>query len=152
LIAFSNNITIRRPIIYVFDFVSNLENLPKWNYFVLQVTKTSPGPISAGSEFRQVRKTDQQLLRITEFDPPNALTVVSVPPSSPALTRRITFSGDNDHTQILDEWTLEMDIPPLLRPLGKAKVASAVRQNLSRLRELLETGATTLQDGRVSIE
>jgi hypothetical protein len=35
-----------------------------------------------------------------------------------------------------------------LRPLGKIKVASAVRENLSKLKELLETGGTRLQDGR----
>jgi hypothetical protein len=148
LISFENTIAIRRPLPEVFQFVSDLQNLPKWNYFVLEVRKISPGPITQGTEFQQIRKTDQQKIRITQLRQPHALTVETVPPSKPELHRQITFSGDSEKTVITDKWSIELGIPPLLRPLGKIKVASAVRENLSKLKELLETGGTRLQDGR----
>ena len=148
MISFENSVAIDRPLPEVFQFVSDLQNLPKWNYFVLDVKKVTSGPLGQGTEFHQVRKTDQQKLRITAFQHPHALTVETVPPSKPELHRAITFSGDAKRTVITDRWSIELGMPPLLRPLGKARVASAVRENLSKLKELLETGGTTLQDGR----
>jgi hypothetical protein len=64
------------------------------------------------------------------------------------MVRTMTFAGEGNTTRITDEWSIELGIPPLLRPLGKAKVSSAVQENLAKLKELLETGTTTLQDGR----
>ena len=57
MIEFTNQVVIERPVKDVFDFVSQLENAPKWNYFVQQVRQTSPGPVGFGTSFHQIRKT-----------------------------------------------------------------------------------------------
>ncbi len=44
MLEFENTIRIDRPIAEVFAFLSDLENIPKWNYYVLEVTKLSNGP------------------------------------------------------------------------------------------------------------
>jgi uncharacterized protein YndB with AHSA1/START domain len=150
LIEFVNRITIERPISEVFRFVSNLENIPKWNYFVLRVEKTSDGPLGVGSEFHQTRKTDRQLLQITEFEPPRTLKVISVAPSKPEFERSLRLTGDGEITQIRDEWKLALGVPRPIVALARTRVSFAVRENLGRLKELLEVGTTTLQDGRVT--
>jgi uncharacterized membrane protein len=68
----TNTLIINRPVSETFAFISNFENMPKWNYFVAQTI------------------------------------------------------GWRD-----------------------SRVSSAVRDNLAKLKELLETGQVRLQDGRV---
>ena len=46
--------TIARPIEDVFAFVSDATNEPKWHTDVLEVSRTSNGPLGAGSTFRLV--------------------------------------------------------------------------------------------------
>jgi len=48
MIEFENRIRIERPREEVFDFVSNFENVPKWNYFVESVRKVDQIPIGIG--------------------------------------------------------------------------------------------------------
>ena len=44
MIEFETMIRINRPIAEVFAFLSDFENIPKWNYYVLEVRKLSRGP------------------------------------------------------------------------------------------------------------
>ena len=76
---FTNSLTIECPIHEVFAFISDFENMPKWNYFVVEVRKTSPGQIGLGTTFHQRRKTDQQDYTITEYEPDRKVTVTTTP-------------------------------------------------------------------------
>jgi uncharacterized membrane protein len=58
LLQFNNKLEIKRPISEIFHFLSNFENMPKWNYFVVNVKKISDGPIGINTAFKQTRKTD----------------------------------------------------------------------------------------------
>ena len=69
MLEFENTIAIYRPIDEVFAFLSDFENIPKWNYYVLEVRQHSESPIGIGTTYHQVRKTDQQDFRIIEFEP-----------------------------------------------------------------------------------
>jgi len=148
MIKFENVIEIDRPVAVVFDFLADLENLPKWNYFVTQVRKTSAGTAGAGATYHQVRSTDSQDLTIVGFEKNRVLSVKTIPPSKPELERWMTFEEINGKTRILDRWQLDTGHPGILQALSKGRVKSAVRDNLARLKELLETGSVTLQDGR----
>jgi uncharacterized membrane protein len=148
MIEFENRIEIDRPVEEVFRFLADLENLPKWNYFVTRVQKISPGPLAEGAFYHQERKTDTQELRIVELEKDRLLTVETVPPSKPELRRSMTFEEINGNTRLIDRWSLESGYPELLQPLARRKVKSAVHDNLLKLKELLEKGRVTLQDGR----
>ena len=148
MIEFENAIEIDRPIALVFDFLADLENLPKWNYFVTRVTKTDSGPAGVGSTYHQVRRSDRQDLLIVEFEAHRLLTVETIPPSKPDLLRRMIFEDMGDKTRVIDHWKLDTGHPAILQMVGKGRVKSAVRENLTKLKELLETGKVTLQDGR----
>ncbi|HET7089877.1 MAG TPA: SRPBCC family protein [Anaerolineae bacterium] len=148
MFTFENTIVIDRPIEEVFAFVVDLPSIPKWNYYVLSVSLTSPKLGAVGSTYHQIRKNDEQDLRISQLELNRLLVVETIPPSRPELRREIKFEAQGDSTRIIDTWQLDMGVPKLLEPLAANRAKSGVRENLEKLKVLLESGKVTLQDGR----
>jgi uncharacterized membrane protein len=148
VLEFENTIPIDRPIDEVFAFLSDFANIPKWNYYVLEVRQLSDSPIGVGTTYHQVRKTDQQDFRIIEFEPNHTVAVKTLPQSSPSFERRFTLYEEGDTTRIRDQWKLDTGRPALLERLARGRVKSAVSENLTKLKELLQEGRVVLQDGR----
>ena len=148
MLEFENTIAIERPIDEVFAFLSDFENIPKWNYYVLEVRQLSESPIGIGTTYHQLRKTDQQDFHIIEFEPNHTLAVKTLPQSSPSFERRFTLYEEGDTTRIRDQWKLDTGRPALLERLARGRVKSAVSENLTKLKELLQEGRVVLQDGR----
>jgi uncharacterized membrane protein len=148
VLEFENTIAIDRPIDEVFAFLSDFENIPKWNYYVLEVRQLSESPIGIGTTYHQLRKTDQQDFRIIEFEPNHSVAVKTLPQSSPSFERRFTLYEEGDTTRIRDQWKLDTGRPALLERLARGRVKSAVAENLAKLKELLEEGRVVLHDGR----
>ncbi len=44
-----HSVVINRPIEQVFEYVTNIENAPKWKSRLLEVTRTSEGPVGVGT-------------------------------------------------------------------------------------------------------
>ena len=149
MLEFVNTIHVDRPIAEVFSFISDLENLPKWNYYVLEVTKLSNGPIGIGTIYHLVRKTDEQELCITELEQNQRIVVKTLPQSSPSLEMRFTLYEEGNTTRVRDEWSLDSGLPAPLEWLGGGRIKSAVAENLTKLKELLEEGQVVLQDNRL---
>jgi uncharacterized membrane protein len=149
MVRFQNRIEILRPLDEVFEFVSQLENIPRWNYYVTRVERTSEGRDLLGSEYQQIRRTDRQKLRVVAYDPNRLLVIEAVPPSKPVFRREMSFIGNGDTTTIVDSWSLDLGFPGLIERFSKDRVRSAVNENLQKLKELLENGNVTLQDGKV---
>ncbi len=145
---FENIIVIDRPIEDVFAFVVDLPSIPKWNYYVMSVEPTSPKSGSVGSTYHQIRKNDEQYLRISKLEPNQSLVVETIPPSKPELRREFLFEAQGESTRITDKWQLDMGVPKLLEPFAANRAKSGVRENLEKLKVLLEIGRVTLQDGR----
>ena len=150
MIEFRNQVVVERPVDEVFGFVSDFRNIPKWNYYVLDVNKTSDGPIGVGTTYHQVRKTDEQDFRIVTYQPGRQVTIRTIPPSNPEFEMHFSFESEGDGTRITDEWKLDTGRPALLERLGAGQVKSAVLENLRKLKVLLETGQVRLQDGRLA--
>jgi uncharacterized membrane protein len=148
VLEFENTIPIYRLIDEVFAFLSDFENIPKWNYYVLEVRQLSESPIGIGTTYHQVRKTDEQDFRIIEFEPNHSVAVKTLPQSSPSFERRFTLYEEGDTTRIRDQWKLDTGRPALLERLAHGRVKSAVAENLAKLKELLEEGRVILHDGR----
>jgi uncharacterized membrane protein len=145
MLDFENTVYIDRPIGEVFAFLSDFENIPKWNYYVLDVS--SERPTGVGTTYHQVRKTDEQVFRITEFEPNHTVAVKTLPQSSPDFARKVTLNEEGNTTRIRDEWKLDTGRPTILERLIGRRVKSAVAHNLTKLKELLEEGRVVLQDG-----
>lgn len=147
MLKFENRIIIDRPIEEVFKFATDLLSIPKWNYYVNSVVSTSEPSGIEGSTYHQVRKDDEQDLRIVELRPYESFIVETIPPSKPELRREMLFATDGKRTTITDSWYLNMGVPKLLEPLAANKAKNGVRENLGKLKTLLERGNVTLQDG-----
>jgi uncharacterized membrane protein len=148
VLEFENTIRIDRPVEEVFAFLSDFENIPKWNYYVLEVRQLSEGLIGVGTTYHQVRKSDQQDLRIIEFEPGHTVAVKTLPQSSPDLEMRFTLYEEGSTTRVRDEWKLNTGRPAIFERLAGGRIKSAVAENLAKLKELLEEGQVVLQDGR----
>jgi predicted DNA-binding protein (UPF0251 family) len=74
--------------------------------------------------------------------------VKTLPQSSPSFERRFTLYEEGETTRIRDQWKLDTGRPALLEWLARGRVKSAVSENLSKLKELLQEGRVVLQDGR----
>ena len=148
MVEFENTIRIDRPVDEVFAFLAQFENIPKWNYYVLEVRQLSESLIGIGTTYHQLRRTDQQDFRIIEFEPNNTVAVNTLPQSSPSFERRFTLYEEGDTTHIRDQWKLDTGRPALLEGLARGRVKSAVSENLTKLKELLQEGRVVLQDGR----
>jgi uncharacterized membrane protein len=148
VLEFKNTIHIDRPVGEVFAFLSDFQNIPKWNYYVLEVRQLSDNPIGVGTTYHQVRKSDEQDFRIIEFEANNTVAVKTLPQSSPSFERMFTLYEEGDTTRLGDEWKLDTGSPTILERLARRRVKSAVAENLTKLKELLEEGRVVLQDGR----
>lgn len=150
MIQFNHQILIRRPVEDVFAFVSDFENVPKWNYYVKNVRQISNGSQGLGATYHQVRVSDEQDFEVTAYETGERIVVETLPGSKPAFEMRFEFEAVPEGTHMTDTWELQSGLPGLLEPLATGRVKSAVRENLGKLKELLETGSTQLQDGRIS--
>ena len=150
MITFVNTIKVHRPIAEMYAFLLDLENLPKWNYYVLEVTKLSTGPIGVGTTFHQVRVTDEQDLVITDLKPNWKIAVQTLPGSSLSLEMTLMLHEQGDATLVQDEWKLKSGLPPAMEWFGAGRIKSAAAENLVKLKELLEEGQVVLQDGRLA--
>ena len=149
MIEFKHSISIKRPLNEVFAFLSDFENISKWNYYVLEARKVSEGAAGVGTTYHQVRQTDEQLFQITEFESNLKVAVKTLPESSLQFERRFTLQAEGSTTHIIDEWEeLVTGKSALIEKLAAGRVKSAVAENLGKLKELLETGSVVLQDGR----
>ena len=72
---------IARPAAEVFAFLSNLENLPRWQSGVLRADLTTPGPLAVGSKAVVERRMfGQQIvadLVVTAYEPPHRIVLAT---------------------------------------------------------------------------
>jgi uncharacterized membrane protein len=149
MITFENSIVINQPVHDTFAFIANFENTPLWNYYVRKVTQLTDGPVGIGTWFHQIRKTDEQTYRVVELEHERSITIRTTPGSKPSFTARYQFEQVSDQSmQLTNDWQLDLGINPIIERLAQRRVASAVGENLDKLKELLETGAVLLQDNR----
>jgi uncharacterized protein YndB with AHSA1/START domain len=91
---FENTITIRRDSAEVFAYLADFENVPKWNYAIVETSNVSDTPVGVGTRYRQVRKLprpSEERFEVTEFEPGARLSVEGIcrsPVDSPTYWNR----------------------------------------------------------------
>ncbi len=79
MIKIEQSVIIHRPVEEVWQFMSNVENVTKWDRGVLQARQTSEGPLGVGSTLQTVRqffarrRTGSYL--VTEYEPNRKITL-----------------------------------------------------------------------------
>jgi hypothetical protein len=76
--TFENTVMISRPIEDVFAFLSDFENIPKWNYAIVETHKVSEGAVGVGTIYQQVRsvpRRSEERFEVTAYNPPRQLEI-----------------------------------------------------------------------------
>jgi len=139
---FTNRIIIHRSTIALFEYLANLENVPRWNYAIQETRKISSGPVGVGSTYRQFRtlpKPMEEELEITIYEPGHRLVVSGGFAYFQGVTSYVLDSLANA-TRLTNE--IELHASGALGPLAALTtpgIKSAVAQNLTVLKALLES-------------
>ncbi|WP_420316090.1 SRPBCC family protein [Ekhidna sp.] len=147
MLSISNSISIDKPLSDVFAFVSDQGNNPKWNYYVRSVEKINDEE-GIGAEYLQIRKKDKQKFNVIVFKENERIIIQSLPGQRPSVRRDLRFDGDEKQTTIHDQIDFKVPLPKFLSSLILKGPQKGVKQNLAKLKILLETGHVVLQDGR----
>ena len=145
---FENEIDVLVTRDAAFAFVADQRNIPKWNYYVVDVIQESGNGPAVGARYFQRRKTDSQHTAITQMEIGESLTVETVD-GAPIFRRHIEFRQTQGGTRLFDSWELGTGYPRVLELLAVRRIRQAVASNLEKLKQLLEDGAVELQDGRL---
>jgi uncharacterized protein YndB with AHSA1/START domain len=139
--TFENTVMIRRPIEDVFGFLSDFENVPKWNYAIVETRKVSEGAVGVGTIYHQVRSVpnrSEERFEVTAYNPPRHLEIRGQLGPFPA---RLSYALDVLPEGIRVTNSVELELRGLGRLLGRVavpRVRDAVAANLRKLKELLE--------------
>lgn len=142
--TFANTVTIRRPTEEVFAFLADFENVPRWNYAIDTTRKTSPGPVGVGTTYRQTRSIptrSEEVFEVTVFEPGKVLAVRGqIGPFRARISYLLEAAAGG--TRLTND--VALDPPPGVRGLAARlatpRVKTAVAENLSKLKEILEAG------------
>lgn len=146
---FENRIIIQRSRDDVFAFIADFTHMPLWNYYVVETRQLSEGAPRIGTRYYQRRKTDTQYFSITEYQPSRLVAIQLERPTLP-VEIRFTLEETAQGAELIDEWRLwlHMPMPRAIARRIMSPIQRAVAENLGKLKQLLETGQTELQDGR----
>jgi uncharacterized protein YndB with AHSA1/START domain len=144
VVTFDSSVMIKRSSDEVFAFVTEPANEPKWHEDVIDVKRTSHGPIGAGSTFEWIMKfmgTHQVQLEVKEFVPGGreVIAAVSSGPLMPTLT--YTFERVEGGTRFTRHGDIRVrGIMRLIEPLMKVIAPKHMQGLLEKLKLTLEEG------------
>jgi hypothetical protein len=139
--SFENTVIIRRPVEDVFAFLADFENVPKWNYAIVETTKVSAGPVGVGTVYRQTRSVpsrSEEGFEVTGFEPARRLEVQGqIGPFKARIGYLLESAGSG--TRLINPVELGFSgLSSLVAPLATSRVKQAVAANLDTLKQLLE--------------
>ena len=121
--------------------VATFENIPRWNYAIVETRKVSQGPVGVGTVYQQVRSVpsrSEERFEVTAYNPPGQLEIRGQLGPFPS---RLSYALDAvpEGTRVTN--SVELELRGLGRLLGRVavpRVREAVAANLGKLKELLE--------------
>lgn len=148
MIEIEGSVFINQPVKKVFEFTTNLGNNAKWQTDIIVAEQTSPGPFGLGATYRCVNRFLGRRFEskgvISEFEPDKIcsfrFTSGSVSGESSYL-----FQSINGSTKITTLGNLELNNYKLAGFLVKRKARQQVRDDLQKLKRLLENGGGVSQ-------
>jgi carbon monoxide dehydrogenase subunit G len=139
---FETSIRIERPIVDVFDYVSDPITFPRWNSAVQSVNQTSSGEEGVGATYLMHRQLPggpaENELEILERNRPTDCAIRTTSGPTP-FTYRYRFSEDGRTTVV--ELAADVELGGLagaLGPLASRAVKRGVDSNFADLKRILE--------------
>jgi uncharacterized membrane protein len=143
MIKFENSVVIKQPVGRVFEFVTNINNNPKWQTDILELAITSEGPFELGSTYRCVNRFMGKRIEtegvITEYVPDRAC---SFRITSGTITGESSFffEGQNGSTMFTTAAELDLGFLSLGKIIVKRKICTQLRNDMLKLKGILENG------------
>jgi uncharacterized protein YndB with AHSA1/START domain len=141
---FENTVTIGRSPADVFAYLADFENVPTWNYAIVETRKLSEDPVGVGTKYRQVRQLPRPIeesFEITEFEPNARLSVEGTFGPFPGRFSYL-LEPVAQGTRVTNVVELQPSgVLKLVGGLATARLRSAVGANLDKLKEILEKGS-----------
>lgn len=117
-----------------FDFISKFENIPLWNYYVINVWKDKD---AEGKIYHQIRKTDHQTFKIVEESKPNKIKIETINQGGIQFSRIFQIRENNENGCILDDhFEINLGKPQFVQRNFQPQIKKAVKENLLKLKEL----------------
>ena len=128
-------VAIDRPIEQVFAFVANAETAPQWQEEIVDVRRTTAGPIGVGTTYQALHthlgERAASILEITEYEPNKKVSFEHI--SEPVRFRdSYAFQSVGESTRV----TYRFDQAAPVR--GARSVFSKQATDLSKLKDVLE--------------
>jgi hypothetical protein len=143
-VEFTETVTIGRRPEDVFAFLSDFENLPRWNYALDRTERVGTGPVGIGTQYVQTRTVPRpsiERFEVIEHRPDRAVAIRGrLGPFEAISSYRLDAVGDA--TRLTN--TMRLERPgafQLVAELAGPRVQGAVAENLAVLKDLLERGA-----------
>jgi uncharacterized protein YndB with AHSA1/START domain len=134
---------VNRPPQAVFDYLADFANLPAYDRWVLEVTRTSDGPVGLGTTWTHVRRQGPQRIvapiRMVEFESPRRFVMES---GSGGFEVRstMTFDASGDGATTVRE-LLEMrtrGLTRLFEPMIARQVPKQGAEVHERMKQVIE--------------
>lgn len=146
MIKNEKSILIQRPIEEVFAYVGNLQNGPEWQPGLLEVRRTTQGPLGIGTQFTSVRKLMgrkmESSVEFVAYEPNSKVTFKNTPGSMP-MEASYLFESTVEGTRL----TTTIELQPggfmsLAEPMIAASLRREMESNFGDLKDLLESRVT----------
>jgi uncharacterized protein YndB with AHSA1/START domain len=147
---FTTEIRISRDRAFVFAFVTDMRNLPRYALGVTSVEKLTDGPVGVGTQFGVTMRSGtivfRELDKVVAYEPPERFAWHDVHEGGSG-TETMTMSDDGGSTRLtyevisMESYALALVGMALVNPLLKLAGSRERRGNLARLKRTLEKGA-----------
>lgn len=135
---------VDKPIKDVFAFVSNPNNMAKWNTAVVSLEQITPGAVGVGTKFKSVGELMGQRMegemQVVAYEP-DSKCGFQVNAGPMQVTMTITFKTVGTGTKInLNAQGNPAGVFKLAEGMMAGKVKTMMEENLARLKTALEKG------------
>ena len=141
-----SHIDINRPVSDVFTYVSNLENIPRWQSEVVTSRVTSPGSMRVGLTFEENVKlfgrTFQNVCEVTEYLPTRRFAFKSTSGTPFRYTGSFSFEANGRGTKLtLSVESALMGFWKIFEPIARMEMKNGIEGELKTLKSILETNS-----------
>ncbi len=147
MIDIEDSVTIRQPVDRVFAYTTNLENNVCWQTNVILTEQTSAGPFGPGATYRVVNHFMGQHFDsegiVAEYLP-NRICTYRFTAGPVAGESRFIFEAVNGGTRFVTRSSIELKNLKMLGFVVKRKARHQVRNDLQKLKKILEKGVNGL--------
>jgi uncharacterized membrane protein len=143
MITHTESIEIKAPVSDVFAFISNVENIPRWQSEVVTSKVVSPSPLRSGTRFEEVvrilGRRVSTVCEVTDYQPTKRFGFRSISGTSIAYDGQMQFEPNGRGTHLTLSATFRLKgFWKLAEPLFRFDVRKAISEELKALKSLLE--------------